>query len=39
LNELLEPIREHFKNDDRAKKLFAQVKKFKTENNKRADEF
>jgi tyrosyl-tRNA synthetase len=30
LNELLEPIREHFKNDDRAKKLFAQVKKFKT---------
>lgn len=30
INNLLEPIREHFKTDERAKKLLAQVKKFKT---------
>jgi tyrosyl-tRNA synthetase len=30
INELLEPVRQHFKSDARARKLFAQVKKFRT---------
>ena len=29
INAMLEPVRQHFKNDDHAKKLLAQVKKFR----------
>ena len=29
INEMIEPVRQHFKNDKRAKKLLAQVKKFR----------